>query len=430
MGWRRFLTFKASACWTLLLACSLCGFSSFGYGATNADSNKSPVNWGVPWPEEGKPVYGYPVLPGVKTFEIYHASPLTGVYSHHSQIGHFKRTFFASWSNQEWGEDGPGQRVLCSLSSNGRVWEKPFVCFPSMGGMRKPERSGRVLTAEAWVVVGGTMYAVAGVNDKPGISHRIQAGYETTESGQRRMLYEGRVGWGRVARSVAPDGALGPIFWLVDDPPAPRPGFPQYPDARDPRFRDVAQAINRILANPLHMPAWDFLNYTDRVHAVDGHEMCEPSVYRRADGVLVKLSRDCGPQESLRLYASLSKDDGKTWSTPVRTNIPDSPAKAVSGTLPDGENYLIGNQVPKSAHGVRDPLVISLSPDGKTFNWAAAIVHGTPPVRYPGHAKDLGFQYPSAIVVGGALWVIYSIDKEDVAVSRIPLAELGSPKIR
>ncbi len=421
------IRFGPSAGLAILLACCFFGHSSLVYGQTSAKAGASPVRWGVPWPEQGKPVFGYPILPGVKTFNIYHATPLTGVYSHHSQIGHFEGTFFASWSNQEWGEDGPGQRVLCSISPNGKTWRPPFVCFPSLGGMRKPERSGRVLTAEAWVMVGGKMYAVAGVNDKPGPVNKIAAGYETTVSGQKRMLISGRVGWGRIARSVSTNGDLGPIFWLVDDPPAPLEGFPQFPDARDPQFQETAQAINRILANPLHMPAWDFLNHTTRVYAVDGHQMCEPSVYRRPDGALVKLSRDCGRPESLRLYASVSRNGGKTWSTPVRTNIPDSPSKAVSGTLPDGKNYLIGNQVPQR---VRDPLVISLSPDGKVFNWAAAIVHGHPPRRYSGHAKDFGFQYPSAIVVGRALWVIYSINKEDVAVSRIPLKELGSPKIR
>jgi hypothetical protein len=38
--------------------------------------------------------------------------------------------------------------------------------------------------------------------------------------------------------------------------------------------------------------------------------------------------------------------------------------------------------------------------------------------------KGAGFQYPSAVVVGDALWVIYSVGKEDVAVSRVPLASL------
>ncbi|HEX5410704.1 MAG TPA: exo-alpha-sialidase, partial [Terriglobia bacterium] len=284
-----------------------------------------------------------------------------------------------------------------------------------------------VLTAEAWVEVGGKMYVVGDANDKPGPANKIESGYETTASGQKRKIFDRRVGWGRMARSVAPNGDMGPIFWLIDDPPAPMEGFPQYPSARDPQYRDLASQINNYLANPLHMPAWDFLKHTDRPRSVDDHEMCEPTAYRRPDGVLVILSRDCGPHQSHQIYASLSRDSGKSWTTPSRTNIPDSPSKSVAGTLPNGRIYLIGNQIPgKSHNNFRDPLVISLSSDGKTFAWAAAMLHGTPPLRYPGHAKNRGFQYPSAMVVGASLWVIYSINKEDVAISRVPLSILGS----
>lgn len=414
---------------TIWLACLLAS-GAIAQTAAGNGSSTSPVNWASPWPIEGKADYGYPLLRGVKSFPIYHATPLTGTYSHHSQIGHFHDAFFASWSNQQWDEDSPGQRVLCAISKNGRQWRGPFTCFPSMGGMKRSYGWGRVLTAEAWVVAGNAIYVVADVNDRPGECNKISDGFELTRGGKKRDLFDRRVGWGRIARSVSPDGKMGPIFWLVDDPPNPLRGFPQYPDATDPRFREVAQEINRVLANPLHMPAWDFLNHTARRIAADGHRLCEPSVYKRPDGVLVKLSRDCGPHESHRMYASLSRDGGKTWTPAVRTDIPDSPSKAVSGTLPNGLNYLIGNQVPLSAHGVRDPLVISLSKDGKIFNWTAAIVHGTPARRYAGRSKDLGFQYPSAIVVGNSMWVIYSIDKEDVAVSRVPLSDLRISKQR
>jgi hypothetical protein len=88
--------------------------------------------------------------------------------------------------------------------------------------------------------------------------------------------------------------------------------------------------------------------------------------------------------------------------------------------------FLIGNYVPENAHGLRDPLVLSLSRDGKRFDRAAAIRAGSPEVRTAGSAKSRGFQYPSAVVARGALWVIYSIGKEDVAVSRIPLEALKS----
>lgn len=424
---RTLLPFKAAVCFALLLASCFCPFSPKGYGQTEP-AGESPVHWGVPWPQPGKAGYGYPLLPQVKSFSIYQATPLTGVYSHHAQIGHLQRTFFSSWSNQEWGEDGPGQRVLCSLSTNGEHWQPPFVCLPSMDDMRQPGHYGRVLTAEAWVIVDGKMYVVADVNDKPGPTHTIEAGYEATALGQKRRLMDGRVGWGRMARSVAPNGDIGPIFWLVDDPPAPMEGFPQYPDAQDAQFHEVANQINHYLENPLHRPGWAFLDHVEQPIAIDHHRMCEPTAFRRPDGVVVKLSRDCGPHASHRMYASLSEDGGTTWATPVPTNIPDSPSKSVAGTLPNGETYLIGNQI--SPNRFRDPLVMSLSPYGKTFNWAAALRHGTPPLRYPGKSKNRGFQYPAALVVGNSLWVIYSINKEDIAISRIPLSDLRSPKIK
>src|SRR5512146_2504460 len=126
MGLKRSMPFGAWTCLGFILVLGFCWCTTPSYSQTKGESAASPVLWGVPWPEEGKANYGYPILPGVKTFPIYHATRLTGVYSHHSQIGHFHNTFFASWSNQEWDEDAPGQRVLCSLSSNGRNWKSPF----------------------------------------------------------------------------------------------------------------------------------------------------------------------------------------------------------------------------------------------------------------------------------------------------------------
>jgi hypothetical protein len=167
------------------------------------------------------------------------------------------------------------------------------------------------------------------------------------------------------------------------------------------------------------MPAWDFRNHAAWTEAEDGHQLCEPTAYRRPDGVLVKLSRDLGP--SRRIYASVSRDGGATWAPAVQTNIPDQPSKAVAGTLPDGCTYLIGNPVIGAA---RDPLVIGLSRDGKSLGRGFAIRAGAPAIRHPGRHKGPGFQYPSATVAGDALWVICSVGKEDVAVSRVPLAHL------
>ena len=69
-------------------------------------------------------------------------------------------------------------------------------------------------------------------------------------------------------------------------------------------------------------------------------------------------------------------------------------------------------------------LAISLSRDGLRFDRSALIRFVAPEKRYEGKAKSIGFQYPHSVVVGGNLWVIYSVNKEDIEVARIPLAEL------
>ena len=57
----------------------------------------------------------------------------------------------------------------------------------------------------------------------------------------------------------------------------------------------------------------------------------------------------------------------------------------------------------------------------------AVIKFIAPEQRYEGKAKrSNGYQYPHSVVVGKYLWVIYSVNKEDIEVARIPVAELES----
>ena len=70
-----------------------------------------------------------------------------------------------------------------------------------------------------------------------------------------------------------------------------------------------------------------------------------------------------------------------------------------------------------------------------TFTSAAtALGCGSPatrapsPWRYEGKAKSIGYQYhPHSIVVGASLWVIYAINKEDIELARIHIAEFTAP---
>ena len=75
----------------------------------------------------------------------------------------------------------------------------------------------------------------------------------------------------------------------------------------------------------------------------------------------------------------------------------------------------------------RWPLAISLSKDGLEYT-TLNLVHGEiTPMRYGGNYKSFGPQYVRGIQEGngtppdGDLWVTYSMNKEDMWVSHIPV---------
>ena len=79
---------------------------------------------------------------------------------------------------------------------------------------------------------------------------------------------------------------------------------------------------------------------------------------------------------------------------------------------------------------LREPLTLSLTSDGITFDTCVAVVNTTAPKRYCGSAKSFGPSYPQARAVVGAgealdgLWIVYSVNKEDIGVTRVPFQSL------
>jgi len=153
----------------------------------------------------------------------------------------------------------------------------------------------------------------------------------------------------------------------------------------------------------------------DKLHSF-GKAFC---FFHRKDGTLVGICK--------RGYATLSVDDGQSWSLPVvPKGLVTGMAKAWAQKTPDGRYAMIYN--PHHRH--RYPLVITTSDDGITFR-NMRLVHGEePPPRYRGDNKNTGAQYVRGITEWGgdapwldnsAIWVIYSINKEDIWVSRIPV---------
>ncbi len=137
----------------------------------------------------------------------------------------------------------------------------------------------------------------------------------------------------------------------------------------------------------------------------------EPYWWVLPDNNLAALFRD--NKGSGYLFRSFSADNGRTWSTPVRTNFPDARSKFSGTRLKDGRYVLVSNANPKK----RDPLVLSISDDGIIFNKMYYLVGGR-------HVD-----YPHVMEHDGHLFVAFATGKQTIEVIKIRLSDIDSLKM-
>jgi predicted neuraminidase len=150
----------------------------------------------------------------------------------------------------------------------------------------------------------------------------------------------------------------------------------------------------------------------------DDFQYTEPNMAIRPDGVPVIGFRS----QIGYLFASTSDDNGETWSTPGKTNFPDSTSRFFLRRLPDGQTIMINN--PSATQYDRSVLALSSSNDGVTFDRSVALRNDPATQDFGGKHKVDGWQYPNALVWNETLIVAYSINKEDIALTRIEMDSL------
>ena len=392
----------------------------------------SPFTWTPIW-QIDRALPGYPLLEDVDHFVVQKPSIAAGAYHHHPQITNFGDHFFACWSSHRSGEDGPGQRVLFSHSSDGIQWSEPVELFPPIDQVKVSTQTGRALTALGFVKAGDDLYAIAEAHQNTGYVTHDQWLSAAPQSLKKEPPFtkRSRKGLGRLIRQVNADATFGEIFWIDEDPPTAVEGFESFPVVDTKQMPDIAE-IKLNLASPLQSPTWDFKNDTTELLAADGVLLAEPTTWRPMPSRFFRLWR--AQNHSFKMYSQTS-NDGTQWSPAIATPIPDAPAKAVATVLPSGETVLVGNQVYDKEEGFdkeetrRDPLTIGIARNGFNFDRAYSIRWRTPEFRTPPQQAGLdgrgtGFQYPSTLVHNEFLWVIYSVNKEAIDVSRINIASL------
>jgi sialidase-like protein len=326
-------------------------------------------------------------------------------YNHASNLAYWNGTFYQQYLSNPVDEHiAPGQ-TLITTSSNGMDWKKPIVVFPPYeppAGTKMPSGSN-----------GYMMHQRMGFYVAPKGRLLVSAFYGHAEDPFRHH------GIGRVVREAYADGSYGPIYFIRYCSHAhwnqTNTSYPFYRASPDPGF---VQACAALLADKLITRQW-----WDEDRGMDGfyppiragQAFC---FYHRQDGTVVGLWK--------RSTCALSTDQGATFSTPVK-----SPTFIMAGgkqwgqATDDGRYAIVYNPIEMDEH--RYPLIMLGSDDGIIFDNMLVVQGEVPGRRFFGRWKDYGPCYVRGIVPGNGnppgddLWLTYSMNKEDMWVSRVPV---------
>ncbi|MGE4002165.1 MAG: hypothetical protein AB7I48_18305 [Planctomycetaceae bacterium] len=353
-----------------------------------------------------------PPAVGVENFQVLRANrshpefadKFGWTYNHGPMIVFWRDRFYVEYLSNPVGEHiAPGQTLLCS-SVDGRLWDAPRVVFP-IYDLAPPDPPGTT----------AMMHQRMGFYIAPDGRLLVAAFYG------RAPNPFAKGGIGRVVRELYPDGTLGPIYFLryneVSGWGEHNTRYPYYQRSTDKGFVTACEALR---GDRLMREQWYDEEHLDD-DAFSSRNLARRQAfnwYHRKDGKLVGLWKWS--------LAALSSDEGRTWSDPVKVPTLQMTGAKISGRqTSDGRYALIYNPNVDDDH--RWPLAIVTGDDGVIFDNMLCVHGEVPPRRFAGKYKDFGPQYNRCVeegngkTPGSGLWVTYSMNKEDIWVSRIPV---------
>lgn len=418
--------------------------------APPADTPIGIPRWNTTVPDHTKPWAGLPRLPNNATTvrSVYRASPVVGTYNHGPMVAQHGGLIIVNWYAGQTDEDAPGERVLFASSADGgRTFSSPLPMFDRLSPTGAVGSAGVLVSNHEFGMVGDRLYGMGQAHmctacpagSVPGKSAGLVRRVYVDSSGGTGSVRLGPVVWRANTRASVPSGAAAMAIPLLSE-------------VADPQLRADVETLMQQTITEVPVPAPAGIHLNER--AVYQREFlsqlqlvmllrCTSIQYEWASVCNLYLSDEQRQQQDAAAVATALSDDAFplqqwkaqqiacNWSMAVPTTIPDSHTRTHVGTLPDGRTYLLGTQVSNtSLRHKRDPLTLSLSPDGLSFTQVFALRYGCPERRYNGSHKDYGYAYPSAVVDrtpvggGGQLVIAYSVNKEDIELMTVPLSTL------
>lgn len=331
-------------------------------------------------------------------------------YNHAPMLAYWNNTFYLEYLSNPVGEHVPPGQTWLQTSKDGYNWNEPVVIFPPYKIPDGFVKEGRKDTAKDNYAV---MHQRIGFYTSK--SKRLFAlGYYGIVLGEKDDPNDGN-GIGRVIREIKTDGTFGPIYFLRYNHSFNEKNTTHafYKSSKDKGF---IAACEDFLHTPLLM--------MQTVEEADRNDPLIPlqkefkafNYYHLPNGNTVGLWK----------YAltSISKDKGKTWQyNPTRApGFVNANAKIWGQKTSDGKYATVYNP-----SEFRWPLALSVSNDGLDYKNLLLVNGEITSMRYGGAYKSYGPQYVRGIQEmdgeppGGNMWVTYSMNKEDMWVSKIPV---------
>lgn len=329
-------------------------------------------------------------------------------YNHAPMLAYWNNTFYLEYLSDPVGEHIPPGQTLLQTSKDGYRWSNPVVIFPPYkvpDGFVKPGKTDTAKNAYA------VMHQRMGFYTSK--SKRLFAlAFYGIVLGQKDDPNDGN-GIGRVIREIKADGSFGPIYFLRYNHSFNERNslYPFYKSSKDKGF---VAACDEILSTPLLM-----------MQTVEEADRNDPLIPLRKDFKAFNYYHlPNGKVVALWKYAltSISKDEGKTWIyNPTRApGFVNANAKIWGQRTSDGNYATVYNP-----SEFRWPLAVSVSDDGLNYKNLLLVNGEITSMRYGGAYKSYGPQYVRGIQemdgkpADGNMWVTYSMNKEDMWVSRI-----------
>ena len=347
----------------------------------------------------------------IQTFRANRASTENNwTYNHAPMLAYWNHKFYLQYLSNPVGEHIPPGQTYLQYSKDGYNWSTPVVIFPPYKIPDGFVKEGKKDTAKNTFAV---MHQRIGFYTSKK-KKLYTLGYYGIVLGKKDDPNDGN-GIGRVIREIKADGTFGQIYFLRYNHSFTEKNttYPFYKNSND---ADLINACEEILATPLLM-----------------QQMVEEA---DKDDSLIPLKKDFKAFNYYHLpnknvvgfwkYAltSISKDEGKTWQyNPTRAiGFVNANAKIWAQQTSDKKYAAVYNP-----SEFRWPLALSVSDDGLKYKNLLLVNGEITSLRYGGAYKSYGPQYVRGIQEMDGIppdknmWVTYSMNKEDMWVSKIPV---------